>query len=609
MDLAVHAGDLAGCGTLEELTLQEPLVLPGSGGVQLQVHVGDSDGDSGRRTVTVSSREREGEWVRHAVGVLAPADGGPVPAPLAAWPPAGAESVPVDDAYEKFAQRGYGYGPAFQGLRQVWRAGDTVYAEADLPQGIDSDAAGFGLHPALLDAALHSLLAAGTSSGGGGTGLPFAWSGVRLLAGGARHLRVVLARGSGGVSVTAFDGVGQPVLQVRSLALREVSAGQLSGSGRQVRQSLFTVDWVPLTAQASTAAVEWARHGESVGSELAPVVVAAVPVAAPGTSAPQAAQLAAATVLGWVQQWLADPETDGSRLVIWTQGVAAGQDLAGAAVAGLVRSAQSEHPGRLLLVDVDPAAGLDPDRDADVDAVLSVALDADEPEVRIRPATDGGGVAAFGRRLARASELALPGGSGWRVEVAQPGDLGSAAVVDAPEVGAELSEGQVRVGLRAAGVNFRDVVTGLGMVADNRGLGGEGAGVVLEIGPGVTGLTVGQPVMGLVPGWGPVGIVDSRLLAPIPQGWSFQQAAAVPVGFLTAFYALRDLAQVRPGQRVLIHAGTGGVGTAAVQLAKAWGLEVFATASPAKQLALRAMGVADTHIASTRDLAFCERFL
>ncbi|MFI2190968.1 SDR family NAD(P)-dependent oxidoreductase, partial [Streptomyces sioyaensis] len=291
---------------------------------------------------------------------------------------------------------------------------------------------------------------------------------------------------------------------------------------------------------------------------------------------------------------------------------AAGQDLAGAAVTGLIRSTQSEHPGRLLLVDVDPSAGLDFGRDADVDTVLVAALGAEEPEVSIRPSTDGEGVVAFGRRLVRAGaagELVLPGGSGWRVEVAQPGDLGSAAVVDAPEAEAALSAGQVRVGQRAVGVNFRDVVTGLGMVADNRGLGGEGSGVVLEIGPGVDGLTVGQPVMGLVPSWGPVGIVDSRMVAAIPQGWSFQQAAAVPVGFLTAFYGLWDLAQVRPGQRVLIHAGTGGVGTAAVQLAKAWGLEVFATASPVKQHALRAMGVEESHIASTRDLDFCERFL
>ncbi|MBI0318851.1 SDR family NAD(P)-dependent oxidoreductase, partial [Streptomyces javensis] len=439
-------------------------------------------------------------------------------------------------------------------------------------------------------------------------GLPFAWSGVRLLAGGARQLRVVLARGASGVSVTAFDGVGQPVLEVRSLALREIPTAKFGGSARQVRQSLFTVDWVPLTVQAPADAVQWARRG----SGMAPVVVAAVPTAPARSSASQAAEQAAVTVLGWVQEWLADPATDNARLVIWTQGASDGQDLAGAAVAGLVRSAQSEHPGRLLLVDVDPAAGLDPTRDADVDMVLAVALGAEEPEVSIRPSTDGEGAVAFGRRLARAGasgELELPGGSGWRVEVTQPGDLGSAAVVDAPETEAALSAGQVRVGLRAVGVNFRDVVTGLGMVADGRVLGGEGSGVVLETGPGVTGLAVGQPVMGLVPSWGPVGIVDSRLVAAIPQGWSYQQAAAVPVGFLTAFYGLWDLARVRPGQRVLIHAGTGGVGTAAVQLAKAWGLEVFATASPAKQHALRAMGVEESHIASTRDLDFCERFL
>ncbi|WP_346168476.1 beta-ketoacyl synthase N-terminal-like domain-containing protein, partial [Streptomyces javensis] len=606
VDLAVHAGDLAGCGVLEELTLQEPLLLPSSGGVQLQVQVGDSDGDSGRRTVTVSSREGQGEWVRNAVGVLAPVGSEPVPAPLAVWPPAGAESVPVDGAYETFAQRGYGYGPAFQGLRQVWRTGDTVFAEVELPEAAEADAAGFGLHPALLDAALHGLLAA--SDGSGGTGLPFAWSGVRLLAGGARQLRVVLARESGDVSVTAFDDVGEPVLHARSLAMREAAEGQLSGSDRQVRQSLFTVDWVPLTVQAPTDAVQWAQHG----SGMAPVVVAAVPVAPAGSSASQAAHQAAATVLGWVQQWLADPATDDARLVIWTQGAAVGEDLAGAAVAGLVRSAQSEHPGRLLLLDVDPAAGLDPTRDADVETVLATALDAGDPEIRIRPAADGEGAVAFGRRLARAGtsgELVLPGGSGWRVEVTQPGDLGSAAVIDAPEAGAELAAGQVRVGLRAAGVNFHDVVGGLGMVSDGRVLGAEGSGVVLETGPGVTSLTVGQSVMGLVSGWGRVGIVDSRLLAPVPQGWSFQQAAAVSAGFLTAFYALWDLARVRPGQRVLIHAGTGGVGTAAVQLAKAWGLEVFATASPAKQHALRAMGVEESHIASTRDLDFCERFL
>ncbi|MFI2190963.1 type I polyketide synthase, partial [Streptomyces sioyaensis] len=401
VDLAVHAGDLAGCGVLEELTLQEPLILSDHGGVQLQVRV--TDGEDGPRTVTISSREGDGDWVRHAVGVLAPAGSESAPAPLAVWPPEGAESVPVDDAYEKLARRGYGYGPVFQGLRQVWRAGDTVYAEVELPQAAEADVAGFGLHPALLDAALHGLLAAGTGNGsGGGTGLPFAWSGVRLLAGGARQLRVVLARESGGVSVTAFDSAGQPVLEARSLAMREIPAGQLTGSGRQVRQSLFTVDWVPLPVQAAAVAGQWARHGQPTGSEPAPVVVATVPVPPFGVSAPEAAQQAAATVLGWVQEWLADPATESSRLVIWTQGVAAGQDLVGAAVAGLVRSAQSEHPGRLLLVDVDPSAALYPAYDLAVETVLAAVLAVDEPEVRIRPAADGEGVVAFGRRLARA---------------------------------------------------------------------------------------------------------------------------------------------------------------------------------------------------------------
>jgi acyl transferase domain-containing protein/NADPH:quinone reductase-like Zn-dependent oxidoreductase/NADP-dependent 3-hydroxy acid dehydrogenase YdfG/acyl carrier protein len=617
VDLAVHAGDLVGCGLLEELTLQEPLLLSEHGGVQLQVRVGDGDG--GQRTVTISSREEEGEWVLHAAGVLAPVDSEPAQALLGAWPPAGAEPVPIGDAYERLAERGYQYGPVFQGLRQVWRAGDTVYAEVELPESTEADPDGFGLHPALLDAGLHGLVLAGSDDvgaaggSGGGTGLlPFAWSGVRLLAGGARHLRVVLAPGPGGVAVTAFDAVGEPVLVARSLVLREAASAQLGGLGRMVRQSLFTVDWAALPAsQAPAPQVRWVRHGEPAGPEVAPVVVAAVPAAPSGTPAPQAARSAAVTVLEWVQEWLADPETDGARLVVWTRGATDGQDLAGAAVAGLIRSAQTEHPGRFVLVDVDPSTDLDPGRDTDVDMVLAAVLDAGEPDIRVR--SGDGGVEVLGRRLVRAGagagELALPAGSDWRVEVTRPGDLGSAAVIDAPTADVELPAGQIRVGLRAAGLNFRDVMYGLGVVDDGRVLGGEGAGVVLETGPGVNGLTVGQSVMGLVTGWGPVGVVDARLVAPIPRGWSFQQAASVPVGFLTAFYALRDLAQARPGQRVLIHAGTGGVGTAAVQLAKEWGMEVFATASPAKQQALRAMGVDESHIASTRDLGFCERFL
>nr|WP_275883819.1 type I polyketide synthase [Streptomyces sp. FXJ1.172]WEO93665.1 SDR family NAD(P)-dependent oxidoreductase [Streptomyces sp. FXJ1.172] len=622
VDLAIHAGDLVGCGVLEELALQEPLVLPGRGaGVQIQVHVSSSGeaGEEGRRSVTVSSRDADGQWIRHAVGVLSTGSVS-APAPLMQWPPAGAEPIPLDDVYGQLAERGYGYGPAFQGLQKAWRVGQTIYTEAELPEaaavGTGAGVGGFGLHPALLDGALQGLLAGNPGGPGGsrgGVGLPFAWSGVRLLAGGARHLRTVLTPGpDGSIAVSAFDSAGQPVLEARSLALRDIPADHFTRPGeRELRSSLFTVEWAPLPITESSAVPQWARHGQAAGSEYPPIVVAAVPSAADGQEAPAAARAASALVLGWLQEWLADPAAAGAQLVMWTRGGASGQDLSASAVCGLVRSAQSEHPGRLLLVDVDPTTGLDADRDADVETVLAAVTGAGEPETWIRPGTDTGAPEAFGRRLVRAGEreVLLPAGPGWRLEVGESGDLDSVGVVDAPESGAGLLAGQVRVGLRASGVNFRDVLVGLGMVADGRVLGGEGAGVVLEVGPGVEGLAVGQAVMGLVPGWGPVSVVDQRLVTAVPRGWSFEEAAAIPVVFLTALYGLRDLAGVRAGQRVLIHAGTGGVGMAAVQLARAWGLEVFATASPVKQDTLRAMGIDDDHIASSRDLEFGERFL
>jgi 4-hydroxyphenylalkanoate synthase len=158
-------------------------------------------------------------------------------------------------------------------------------------------------------------------------------------------------------------------------------------------------------------------------------------------------------------------------------------------------------------------------------------------------------------------------------------------------------------------VNFRDVLVALGMVPDQAPvLGGEGAGTVVEVGPGVTGLAVGDRVMGLF-GAGSMAVVDQRLIVVVPQGWSFAEAASVPVAFLTALYALADLAAVRAGQSLLVHAATGGVGMAAVQLARQRGLKVFVTASRGKWDTLRDMGCDEDHIADSRTLEFEEKFL
>ncbi|MEU7575978.1 polyketide synthase dehydratase domain-containing protein, partial [Micromonospora sp. NPDC049240] len=558
VELVMYAGDQVGCALVQELTLQTPLLLPEQGAVQVQVWVGDPDQD-GRRPVNVYSRPEgaEGSWTRHATGVLSP-QAGRVPAGLGQWPPAGARPVAVDGVYERLADGGYVYGPVFQGLRAVWRSDRDVYAEVTLPEQDAAD--GFGLHPAVLDAALHPIGLTGLL--GDEAVLPFAWSGVRLHATGATTLRVRLAPADdGAIAVAVFDTADQPVLTADSLVLRPVTADQLGAGVPDVAQSLFAVEWVPLpdaesgTTAAATELV-WGWHGQVAG-ELPPVVVAELPTPDDAVGVVEATHAASTLVLGWVQEWLADAATEGSRLVVVTRGATDGSDLAAAAVWGLVRSAQSEHPNRFILLDLDDHT----DPGSELGRILTAVLDSDEPEIAVR----AGGL--YTRRLTRAGgtgRLSLPGPErlSWRLDVLEPGSLDNLAVVDCPGVVAPLGVGQVRVGVRAAGLNFRDVLVGLGMYPDSAAvMGSEAAGVVLEVGAGVSGVVVGDRVFGMFNGaLGPVAVTDHRLLARVPRGWSFTRAASVPIVFLTAFYALRDLAEVRAGQRILIHAAAGGVG-------------------------------------------------
>ncbi|MGW4615963.1 acyltransferase domain-containing protein, partial [Rhodococcus triatomae] len=161
VELALRAGEEVGCGVLEELTLQAPLVLPDGGGLHVQVVVGGA-ADDGARSVSIHSRPEnaaDAEWTLHAEGVLSP--GTPEPAiDLAVWPPVGAVAVSVEGAYERLAEQGYGYGPVFQGLKAAWQRGEEIFAEVVLPEGAGADAERFGVHPALLDAAMHAAMVA-----------------------------------------------------------------------------------------------------------------------------------------------------------------------------------------------------------------------------------------------------------------------------------------------------------------------------------------------------------------------------------------------------------------------------------------------------------------
>ncbi|MDA5285242.1 type I polyketide synthase, partial [Streptomyces sp. Isolate_45] len=277
VDLAIWAGDQVGCATVEELTLEAPLVLPERGGVQLQMHVSAPDADgSGRRSLSLSSRPKDSApdepWTRHAGGALAPAALAAAPTPFAAgpWPPAGAEPLPTESLYADLAEVGMGYGPVFRGLTAAWQQGDSVYAEVTLPEETATTAGDFGLHPALLDAALHTL-GLGVLGGTEGEGrLPFAWSGVTLHANGADALRVRLTptgRG-GGIRLEIAGATGTPVATVDSLVLRAVSAQQVRAAATAHHESVFRTEWTPLPAAPAPTAGRWAVLGAAVPAAL-----------------------------------------------------------------------------------------------------------------------------------------------------------------------------------------------------------------------------------------------------------------------------------------------------------------------------------------------------
>ncbi|MFD4322420.1 type I polyketide synthase, partial [Streptomyces sp. NPDC058548] len=650
VEAVIRAGDELGCGRLEELTLHAPVLLPEPGGIQVQIAVEAPDA-SGARPVTVHTRPAaaadggtpQEPWARNATGTLV-APAGDLPGGLDSWPPRGAEPVPgMADHYTELLAQGYGYGPVFQGVRAAWRLGADVYAEAELPEAARPDAARFGLHPALLDAALHAAGFGPLSNDDGRTRLPFAWTGVALLATGATALRVRISpAGPDAVTVLMADSEGRPVAVIDSLAVRPVSAGSLHApdeAERAVRDALFHVEWQALAAPTGGSVpsiARWAVLGEapdaahlaalaeggadvehrpvtgSAADTLAALdsapdaVVITAPAPLPDTTAPAAAAAALDHVLDLLQAWLDDPRFESARLVVTTRGaVAAGpgepvQDLPGSALWGLLRSAQTENPGRIVLADLDgdPASW----------RALPQAAAGDEAQLALRHGT------AHAPRLVRTYQdtaLTVPeAGTPWRLDIPEKGTVDNLVLAPCPGAQAPLEPGQVRIAVRAAGLNFRDVLNTLGMYPGGAEfLGSEAAGVVVETGPGVTGLAPGDRVMGMVAGgFGPLAVADHRVLAPMPRGWTFAQAASAPVVFLTAYYALRDLAGLSAGETVLVHAAAGGVGMAATQLARLWGAEVYGTASEPKQEMLRADGWPADRLASSRTLDFEDRF-
>uniref|UniRef100_UPI00210E16E6 type I polyketide synthase n=1 Tax=Streptomyces odontomachi TaxID=2944940 RepID=UPI00210E16E6 len=443
VDLLLHVARTVGCDQLEELTHQVFLALPEQGALQVRLAVDAADG-AGSRTFVVYSRPEEApagaDWTVHATGSLgagAP-EGSFDEFDGSVWPPEDATALDMTEFYTRIVDAGFGYGPLFRSLRAAWQDGDTTYGEVELPAG--ADPGGYGVHPGLLDSALQpAALVLGERPADDSIRVPFSWSGVALHTTGATRLRVRLTRPTADtVSLAIVDHTGAPAVTIGSLAMRAVGADQMAAAQTSAAQELYRVEWQPVTpARTDTPAAarpRWAvvgrrpEHGalvdalrtagvDAVGYPDVPALradeqvpaLAVVPVTGAHDATPARAHTVTADALGVIQAFLTDEtatdETAAYPVAVLTGGAVATadgddvHDLGAAALWGLIRTAQSEQPGRFVLADVDfvPAdPGTGRERDAADGALaaslraLPAALALGEPQLALR----GGTVAA-----------------------------------------------------------------------------------------------------------------------------------------------------------------------------------------------------------------------
>ncbi|WP_281180830.1 type I polyketide synthase [Nocardia lijiangensis] len=452
VELLVAAGDRANCTGVAELRMAMPLVL-GEDARQVRVVIQGQNTD-GHRTANLYSRPEsaDGAWSLHANAILtndAHRDSGDefdcADAASEAWPPEGATAVDTTDIYERVMDNGYEYGPAFQGLRRMWRRGSEIFAEVALPEESGLDSTGFVLHPVLLDAAMHAVLP-GVAARAGTATIPASWSGIRCYETGVRSARVYITSISGPDAESEVDTYelafrmtnehGRPVCTVDSVILRPPPVEALAAAAKTQAEGLYRLGWIDRTPPAGLDdRSEWvliaddltglpignngpAAGGcyrdlsvlmEAVGSgrPMPKVVVVALRANTSGRAVAEAVHDHVSAVLGMLQRWLAEEQCGAIRLVFLTRDAAgigaetgAGNGsavaepsrvaadstahsavdsvsgLVGASVWGLVRSAQSEHPDRFVLVDTDGSP--------ESWAVLGAALDSGESQLVLR---------------------------------------------------------------------------------------------------------------------------------------------------------------------------------------------------------------------------------
>jgi len=632
---------------LASVRLLAPFVLPEGASVPMQT-VLRPDAETSTIDLFADTGAGGGRWLRIATGRVAAGTGSPATgapeahAAFAAF--AGAAdrcttTLPAADAYAALAARGAAFGPAFRTLREIALGDGEALGRVALDDA--DDLAPTTLHPALLDGCMQLGFLAARACGAIGDEarlwVPVGFERITCWAPAGRSLRCLaqVRRAAAGepprldLLIRHEDGTDAAWVQGVQLAAVEFAPAR----DREAPQPAYVIDWTPwpLAAPATSGAGAGTRRWQVIADEAAQGRALQAALHAQGELCELAADAQAAARGGSDVVWLcgpapepvstlaraaelvracaaavspegAAPGTGVQRLWVVTRGAQAvraqeAPEAGAAALWGLLRVAHAEVRAlACTLVDLD--GGDEAAADAALVATLATLLRGAprrETQLALREGS------AWRARLAPLAPL-LPEG-GQRFAVPTPGQIDALRVV--PHDPGTPSAGQIRIAVRAAGLNFRDLMCVLGTYPGQvDALGAECAGVVDAVGPGVEGFAPGDEVLAFAPGGlATAVVVPAEFAVRKPAAWSFEQAAALPLATMTAAYALEDLAALRAGERVLIHAAAGGVGLAAVQIAQRLGAEVFATAgSEAKRAMLRALGV--PHVHDSRSLAF-----
>jgi acyl transferase domain-containing protein/acyl carrier protein len=588
-------------------------------------------------------------WTQHARGTVQRADSDTAPArvDLSALRSRLGAPKSRQSIYSTLSARGLEYGPAFQGLSELRRGPGEALGTVRLP-AVAGPASAYQIHPALLDACLQ-VMACTLDDGDDAAWVPVAVGAVRLLRRPSGEVSCharrtwtdpeVADRTSADLLVVDADGA--PVAEIRELEVQ-----RLATDHRQDEQpkGFLELDWelaeVPAPTQtggrflllgagdglgaALAAALSAAGHAvvHSATTDTSNSAVRARLASAFGEQAPtavvhlgsldwvggldhdsveRALSCGCDSVLATAQSLAGMGFRQAPRLWLLTRGAQAvsGRDVAPAQapLLGLGRVIALEHAElRCARLDLDPARP-----SGELQALLAeLVADDGEDEIALRGTERRVARLAPWQPAAEAREKTEPAaGRPFRLEIDEIGVLDH-LVLRTQERRAP-GPGEVEIAVEAAGLNFLDVLLAMGVMPhDVPGesdaplqLGGECAGRIVAVGEGVAGLAVGTPVIALARGaFASHVTVPATLVAPRPEKLSAAEAAAMPVAYVTAYYALSRVARLERGERVLVHAATGGVGLAAVQWARHVGAEVYATAgSPEKRAYLESLGV------------------